>query len=700
MHALISRTTALALLLAVVALAGCASHQQLLSDPARNDELLGELAQQPFRGRWWDLYERALTYEKYELWDLAESDLQAALNAREADQRWARTYGLHFIPEYFPKRELGIVLLEQNRVDEAVGYLERSIDELYTARAAHYLDVAHARRVSLAALDKAPPSIEVESPIEGGVVGATHVDIRAIARDDTYVAGVKVNGESIPLRVAAREVPVERGVDLAPGANSIDIEVTDIVGNRSVEHVNLRRDTDGPAVSFNTPLVLPGTIRGVAFDPADVKAMYIGDAQAKLSKGADGETLFEISIGEVTDQFEAQFRCEDTLGNSTTGLLPIDGIQTEAFRRDVVFASSTTVVPRNNEIAAVYRGGELVAVIRTAESTPLPGAPRIEFTNLLDGQRYLKDEIVVTLEVESADAVQRVELNGQTINTIIPGRGNQRISRKILVENEGEHRITATVTDASGGVGSKEVTVERRLPQVEGVSARLSIALLGDLSQSDDTSLRDQAEFLRSELPFALDERGRFNVIDRGSIETVIEEQELVAALGSVKERQRLGQLEMADFLLIADLRKYGENLEIVLHAIDSITSREVIVDVYGPANTTQELRELIDDLALRLEQEFPRVRGNLVRVASNGERVYSSLSKSDRIRESMYCVVYRPQEIVDPKTKVSLGTDLIPIAQGTLRDIQKRGSSIQLLLNTSEDAGAAPQLSDLVVTK
>jgi hypothetical protein len=205
---------------------------------------------------------------------------------------------------------------------------------------------------------------------------------------------------------------------------------------------------------------------------------------------------------------------------------------------------------------------------------------------------------------------------------------------------------------------------------------------------------------LRSELPFALDELGRFNVVDRDSIETVLEEQQLVAALGSVKERQRLGELEMADYLLIADLRKYAENTEVVLHAIDSLTSREVIVDVYGPAENVQELRGLIHDLALRLEQEFPRVRGNLVRVASNGQRVFSSLSQSDRIRESMYCVVYRPHEVIDPNTKVSLGTDLIPIAEGTLRDIQRQGSSIQLLLKNEKTEETNPQLDDLVVTK
>ena len=700
MRALILRTIPMVLLAVVVTLMGCVSQRELLSDPVRNDELLDRLAQQSFRGRWWNLYEQAFIYQEFELWALAEEDIRAALNVRNVDQRWARTYGLHFIPEYFPNRELGIVLFHQHRYDEAIDYLEKSIDHQYTARAAYYLNDARAQRVTLAQLDNAPPTIELLSPVQGGLVGTTQVDVRAIARDETYVAKVVINGERVPLRVTAQEVLIERTVTLVPGTNSFNIEVTDIFGNSTVEQVSLRLDTDGPAISFNTPIVLPGTIRGVAFDPSGIEAMYIGDSKAILGLGAGGETTFEFFVEEISDRFVPQFRCVDALGNSTEGLLPLDGILTEALRRDVVFASSTSVVPLNDEIAAVYVGGELLAVIRSARSDRLPGAPRIEFTNLLDGQRYLKDEIVVSLDIQSTKAIQSIELNGQPIETIVPGRGSQRISRRIRIEDEGEHRIIATVVDVSGALGTVEVVIERRLPQVEEVSARLSVALLGDLSRSDDASLHEQAEYLRSELPFALDERGRFNVIDRESIETVIEEQQLIAALGSVKERQRLGQLEMADFLLIADLRKYGENLEILVHAIDSITSREVIVDVYGPANELKELRELVHNLALRLEQEFPRVQGSLLRVASNGERVFSDLSKDDRIWKSMYCVIYRPQEVVDPETQVSLGIDLVLIAQGTLRDIRKQGSSIQLLLNSSENAGSAPQLSDLVITK
>ena len=95
MRAMASKCIGVVLLAVIAGLAGCATQsRELLSDPVRNDELLAELSQQPFRGRWWNFYERASTYQKFELWTLAEADLRTALSLRNVDQRWARTYGL------------------------------------------------------------------------------------------------------------------------------------------------------------------------------------------------------------------------------------------------------------------------------------------------------------------------------------------------------------------------------------------------------------------------------------------------------------------------------------------------------------------------------------------------------------------------------------------------------------------------------
>lgn len=683
-------------------LSACATTPVELADPERQKDFQERLARQPFRGTWWNLYERAFIYQDYELWDHAEADIRSALALRNVDQRWARTYGLHFTPEYFPNRELGIVLYRKGQLPEAKDYLEISLDQHFTARAAYYLDRARRESLSSDIQDTEGPEIEVVSLPVGAVTSVTEFDLEIIVRDDSFVSAVEIAGDSIHLPMSEAKVSIAHKVALEAGMNIISVSAIDLLGNRSERAIRLRADVDGPTVSFSTPIILPGKISGVALDTSGVRSLYIGDLQATLTPMDAGEMAFEIAVEDLSGTFIPQFRCIDTLGNTTEGLLPIDAVVSkEARSGGIRFAAPPSVVPLNGEIAAVYSGGKILAVFRASQSQDVEIGPRIEFTNLFDGQRYLNDEIVVTLKVQSRDPIQGIELNGEPIDSIIAGRRTQRISRRVRIEKPGIHQVSATAYDTAGRSNRITATIERRLPQVEEVSARLSVALLGEVSQTQDVTLLEHAEFLGAALPNILDDRGRFHVLDRNNIDTIIEEQFLIAALSSVKESERLGQLRLTDYSLIADLRRYdANNIEILLHAIDSLTARTTVVDVYGPAETREQLRELTYDLALRLEQKFPRVQGNLLHINRNNNRLRSNLAEKDRVWKSMYCVVYRPVEVIDPVTLASLGTDLIPIAQGTLRDIRRKGSTVRLLIENANAASGGPKLTDLIITK
>ena len=51
----------------------------------------------PFRGRWWQFYERGVSWSLGGFWAEAEADFREALTLRLTDQRRARTYGMHFV---------------------------------------------------------------------------------------------------------------------------------------------------------------------------------------------------------------------------------------------------------------------------------------------------------------------------------------------------------------------------------------------------------------------------------------------------------------------------------------------------------------------------------------------------------------------------------------------------------------------------
>ncbi len=92
----------------------------------------------PFRGRWWHYQERGISWALGEHWTQAEKDLRACLRIRQTDSRRARTYGMHFV-QCFAHRELGGILLEQGRYEEAAQELRISMEQEPSAKAASLL---------------------------------------------------------------------------------------------------------------------------------------------------------------------------------------------------------------------------------------------------------------------------------------------------------------------------------------------------------------------------------------------------------------------------------------------------------------------------------------------------------------------------------------------------------------------------------
>ena len=107
--------------------------------PVEKDGKVYGVTEGAFRHKWWNYYERALSYADGGFFQEAELDLQEALKLRDKDQRRARTYGMHFI-DYFPHRELGIALYGQKRLDEALRELDTSLASVKSAEAELYWD--------------------------------------------------------------------------------------------------------------------------------------------------------------------------------------------------------------------------------------------------------------------------------------------------------------------------------------------------------------------------------------------------------------------------------------------------------------------------------------------------------------------------------------------------------------------------------
>ncbi len=597
---------------------GCTTISSQSAQYERNGVRYG-VTKGTFRGRWWNYYERGRSFSDGAFWSEAESDLRTALASRSRDQLWSRTYGLHFLPEYFPHRELGIVFFHQERFDEAAAELETSLAQQYSARAAYFLNEARREQIAKIANDREPPTITLQFSEETGVIDSLEIVPKGVVEDDTYVSRLTIDGRDVPLQVSAPRIefpgPLVTDsfhVTLAPGRNVVEVEAEDLSGKVTQRQIILTTDVDGPAVSFNAPVVVPGTIRGVALDPSGVKALTINGQNAALQRTAREQVAFEVKVTSAKPDSPLQYECTDEKGNVTRGRVPVNGLVLSKTIPAVMPASNGVSVERLGPgLAGLNVNGVLVAVAADARHA---AEPEIRFPNLRDGQQYLMDEVIVGLDVAAPNPIAEARINDVDLN-LAPDRSLQHLSRRLRLV-PGPNVIHADVRDAQGKTSKASLTVERKFTDLEQRVNHLNAAILGFVAEGNAPRVDDEPDFIRDELIGQLSRQNRFQFVDRRLLPDVIAEQQLSAALSSKEGRLALGRVIPAEIFLTGRIHRDADSIEIVVEAISTETALFVArSDVAGRADTPDELEGLVRDLALRIVQEFPRVQGEVARV-------------------------------------------------------------------------------------
>ena len=383
-------------------------------------------------------------------------------------------------------------------------------------------------------------------------------------------------------------------------------------------------------------------------------------------------------------------------------MVPTDALVVGRLPDDAVFASdSVSLRPLAGRLSALEVGGRTLAFVLAA--TPADGAPAIRFLNIdPEGERrYWTDEIVVGVRVEAADPIESVALNGAPVTGLIPGRKSQSFSRRVLLEAPGENEILVAAADTQGRTAERRATVQRELTKVEQLSERLSVAVLGSVWEGDNPQRLDEVTFISDTLTRTLEERGRFQVVARDQIAHVLTEQEIVAALGSKDARFALRAIVPAELMLAGKIRRDAETIHIVVQATSNETGLIMgYADVAGPADSLDQLEGLAQDLAVRLEQEFPRVQGLVAQVRSPS-RLVTSLTQADGVRPLMKCLVFRKgAPIPHPMTGELLESDVDVLGYGFFDDVKQTISTVELL--PPDEGAATPPIGvrDLVLTK
>lgn len=619
-------------------LSTCATHRTPDASYMKDGVAYG-VTEGPFRGRWWNYYERGRSFQEGGFLEEAAADFRVAMQSRRKDGLWPRTYGMHFIPEYFPHRELGINLFLQGDLEGSVAELETSLAQQYSARAADYFEQVQRKLVESSGRDSMPPTLEITTKRNG--LSATQITLEGVARDDTFVAAVDVAGIPYDIRVIGGEIPFQMEVLLAPGENTIPVTVVDLAGKSYTTEIVLENDLDGPAISFDEPISLPGAVTGVIFDPAGIDSLKVNDIAARLTEKGNGIAQFEVSLNEFVESFT--FDGRDKLGNSTHG--------------DYATAASTAPVSVASTSGAV--AAELLAATRqglTGANGASANSVELRLTNIEGGEAFYQDEIVVALRAEATEPIRKLSLLGTPLD-IVPARRRVTISRKVPLDF-GDNEVAAEAEDISGNQANVKRVVLREENQLEVSENRLAIAFIPRNDTPDiitnfiltalpGTEARINATSSDAGHAEIITLTDRFQIVDRSVLEDVLTEQTLAAERLTSRENSiALGQMTAAEVLFEVIPTYSNGHLEIILRGYSTETGLQITgnIDVAGFAQVRDDgetyfEEPLLEQLVLRLLQEFPRAHGDIFK--TSGKKFYSTLNYESGSRDFRKCVVY-----------------------------------------------------------
>ncbi len=584
-------------------LSSCASERLDMKKFQRDGVQYGQV-DGSFRGRWWNYYERGRSLVEGGFYEQAMNDLDAALKGRARDQYWPRTYGLHFAKEYFPHREMGIAYYFTRDFTGAQRELELSYAQQPSSRAAYYLNKVNRERVTMAGVDQSAPSVRLTTPIDAAL-GAMRTTLEGEAMDDQYVAEILVNGERIESRYGLAEPAVHfsHEIALAAGENSFDVTITDLAGKTTTETFSIAADHDGPVVSFDTPVSVPGRVTGQLWDATGVGAFDVAGVPVERTDGADGIVNFVVELPADKVQPPLTYRCEDTLGNATGGELVVDRVDVAAMMGDIRFASMLTDWPMPDNVRPVYRFGQLAQLERVEDVT---NAVTVNITGVRDQQQVFRDEIVVGLDVNASNPISQIDFNGESI-PIIPARKRVSTTRKLAFREMGEEILNAEATDDQGTIGRHSMTVKRVPNDLELADNNLKIAFIDEDTQGTNPGVID-LEQLYGDLRGRPGMEERFTFVDRRRMPDILTELQLTE-LSSASDRLQLGRIIPAEIFFVVRARADEESVEVVLERTDAVTG-EYMGEQIAIAGGKEESERIVEWLAVRLLQEFPIVRG------------------------------------------------------------------------------------------
>jgi tetratricopeptide (TPR) repeat protein len=560
-----------------------------------------------FNHRWWNYYQRGVSFAEGEFWQEAESDLQLAAKKNGEDNRNAQTYGMHFI-DYYPHRELGIVYYRQSKLDTAEKELLLSLQGEDSARAHYYLAEVRAARLRQSGGDTTPPQVQLAA---AGIYYSSreHIALTGRLLDNSAVRSYAIDNIPYYVRQPGGDIPFQYNKRLERRRSCFVIAATDLVGNTTVREMTCVLDRTGPFLSLQAPMKIANgwRVRGEVFDNEALDKLLVDGKAVRVADSGAFEVIVHTGVE------KALVLASDKAGNRTMALVNLNGdMNGVGWNR----------LPDGSQLAA--RANAEYAKIKLVKKPPAT---------------VTTNYVALHLDLSCESEISRVVVAGEPINGL-PKKGNLRFSYVVELD-EGANSIRIFMQTVKGATASRMLHV-RRVDDVKPLRehrmglAYYELTAQGAKQQQHGRVFNELYEFHLAAMP-------RFAVLARKQLERVVLERKLnMSQLTDPKYRVKLSGLKGADMLVSGKLRVRSSGIEAESRLVDVRTGLiDAAVDVYHEKTDRATLDMLARALCLETGRRFPVVHADVNEVVMDGKGLLINKGTADGLREGLSLVVY-----------------------------------------------------------
>ena len=314
--------------------------------------------------------------------------------------------------------------------------------------------------------------------------------------------------------------------------------------------------------------------------------------------------------------------------------------------------------------------------------------PEIEVEGFRDGQRVYLNEIYVDGWVTDATNIMEITCNGDNLG--VPTGNNLYFGYTWGPLTSGTNTLQIQARNALDQTTEISLRVFREMRPDLFPGQRLGL-FIDDFDTIGNVSKTPSAAMFQRALRHELVQRGRFDILADRKTTNPLQEREIAESKLRAPERT----VRTADMVVESQILEY-ETVCALGASVSSVQDARVLfqTSLTSPDKSPDSLRRLAQILALKLEQEFPLVQGEIV---SAQPRIVCNLCEKDRVRRGMPVTVFRktPQTTGGRKGK-PLGQPFIPLGSMTLIRVNRDSCTLRPDANMKEQ----PQVGDIVVTR